>query len=91
MGSSFPKYHYERQLAMYSWILCHYCRKEYDYNKEWTFKTNVIAVETRLPCSCQIYVVNRPILREGIKEFNRLIKMVAYYTLFGFETEVEFI
>lgn len=92
MKDSFHKFHYSRQLAMYSWILSQYCKKEYGYNsKEWTINCNIIAVETCLDNRAGVFSISPEIIKEGKKEFCRLLKMVAYYEMFGYDSEVNFV
>jgi len=91
MGDSFIKYHYARQMAMYSWILSQYCGKHFSWDKTWTFRSNIAVVETVPPFSSQLYNVSREKLKEGMKELRQLLKRVAYHELYGYDKQVEFI
>jgi len=91
MSDSFGTWHYARQMAMYSWILKKFCEKEYDFDNTWSFKANMMVVETNSPFNSQIYSVNRPRLKEGMREFNQMLKRIAYHEIYGYDKEVNFV
>lgn len=92
MNDSFHKFHYERQMSLYIWMLLQYCRKEYGYNpEEWTVKCNIIAVETCLDNRAGVFSISQDLIDKGKKEFCRLLKMVAYYEMYGYDSKVNFI
>lgn len=91
MSTSFQEYHYYRQFYVYGLILCGYCRKEYGYDKSWTFDCNVCVVETDSDHRSTCFNIPRSELIKGMNEFNRLLSEVAYYEMFGYEEQVEFI
>lgn len=87
---SFYKYHYYRQFALYLMILEQYCIKEYGFNKKWKSYGNVLVVNTidhDTRC-CSVY---KDHLKLGKLEYERLLKQVAYYEIFGYEKDVKFI
>lgn len=88
---SFVHFHYARQMAMYSWILKHYCAKHFGYDENWTCESNMVVVETIPPYRADCYKVSKAQIREGMIEMFQLLKRVAYYELFGYEEEVDFI
>lgn len=83
---SFVKYHYSRQMAMYNWMLMLYAKKELKMENPEMY-ANMLVV-----CTCPDYragvckVYNREI-KEGFKEFKRLLQMVAYCELNGWNDE----
>jgi len=76
---SYQKYHYNRQLAFYMAMLVAYCNKQYG-NREWNLQINIIAVETIYPFRCQVFRIGQQSLQKGMKEYNDLVKRVAYHT-----------
>ena len=88
-GSMFH-YHYYRQFALYRWILEHYCINEFGYNKDWTFKGNVIVVNTK-DYFVEVFPISESLMEKGKKEYEELLKRVAFYEMFGYDKEVEFI
>lgn len=86
---SFYHYHYYRQFALYIYMLAAYCQKEYGYNHNWTVQGNVLVVNTvNYETGC--FKVNNQHIKEGQAEFEKLLKMVAYYELYGYKNDVEF-
>ena len=86
---SFAKYHYSRQFAFYKFILESYCTKEYGYNHNWQFNGNVLAVNT-ISYESKLFKVNKCQFEQGKREFEQLLKRVAFYELFGYNKEVVF-
>ena len=84
-------YHYLRQFHCYSEILKKYCEKEFGYDNSWTFKANVCVVETFGDHESRCYKITEEMMESARSEFENLMKMVGYYTIFGYEEEVEFI
>lgn len=88
---SFQSFCYYRQFGCYSEVLKAYCAKEYGFDESWTFKSHVFVVETTGFHDSACFSVPDSEIKKGIEEFNRLMKMVGYHTLNGYEEEVEFI
>lgn len=88
---SFAHYHYARQLAMYSWMLKHYCQNKYNIDEEYKFLSNIIVVETFGNYESCCYKITNSQIRSGFEELTKLLKMVAYYEMCGYEEVVEFI
>jgi len=76
---SYQKYHYNRQLAFYMAMLVAYCNKVYG-EREWNLQINIVAVETIYPFRCQVFRIGQHSLQKGMKEYNDLVKRVAYHT-----------
>lgn len=92
MDNSFIKFHYNRQFAMYLWILLQYCKNTYGYNsKEWKINCNVIVVETIGKNKTYAFSINNELLNEGRIEFCNLLKRVAYCEMFGYDDSIDFI
>lgn len=51
----------------------------------------MLVVQTIPPYTSRCFAVNKTQLKQGLNEFNRLMKMVAYYEIFGYDKEVKFI
>ena len=88
---SMKKYHYARQFLCYSDILKKYCEKEFGYGNDWAFKANVCVVETGGEHSSRCFRVSDELMEAARPEFEKLMKMIGYYTIYGYDEEVEFI
>lgn len=86
INGSFQKFHYYRQLAVYMLILQLYT-KQLGY-KGYTYKTNILAVESQPLYNSKVYSVNQSYIKEGLKEFKELMCRVAYHTIYGFDVEL---
>lgn len=86
------KYHYHRQLGIYRDILLKYCQKEYHYNPDtWTNQCNIIAVEKKGLYEVGIFRIYEHELNEGLLEFYKLLKMVAYCEMTEYSNDIIFI
>lgn len=82
-GNAIDKYHYHREIAMYSWLLT-FCAKKF-YNMESpTIRGNFLVVETIPEYSTG--VVPMKMFKKGFEEFKHLLKLVSFYVLNGYET-----
>lgn len=88
---SFESYHYSRQMGIYHFILKKYCEESLNADDSWIYKNNMMVVETGYNNYSQRYPVSDEQINDGIEEAFRLLKMVAYYTLHGWEKPVKFI
>lgn len=90
---SMVKYHYNRQMAAYSSILWYYCQQQFGVckNTGWKMKCNMLVVETLPPYDSRCYFVSQTQLKQGMEEFNQLLKRVAYHEMFGYEDEIKFV
>lgn len=80
---SFQKYHYDRQLSFYMAMLVAYCNKEYGV-RDWNININIIAVETIYPYRAQVFRLGENSLKQGMAEYNSLLKRVAYHTKYSY-------
>ena len=79
---SMIKYHYPRQMAMYSFMLQEYCKKQYGFNQDWDFNCNMLVVETINNYRSNCFRVNETLKKKKKREFEELIKRVAYFQIF---------
>lgn len=84
-GKSFFKYHYYRQMAMYLWMLGVYNQFELKIDKP-IYKTNMLLVSTIPSHSSSVYTVTSQHINAGVKEFSKLIKLIAYYERYGWDS-----
>lgn len=77
---SFKKYHYNRQMAMYSWMLRLYVMKQYN-TKPSSLYANMLLVSTVPDYRAGIFKVTNKEIRNGFLEFKDLLQRVAYLEL----------
>lgn len=85
---SFKQYRYYRQMGMYSWMLTQYIRKEYS-KIPITNRANMLVVSTVPQYYSGVYKVKNSDIRDGFKEFIKLLKMVAYCEVYGYNRETD--
>lgn len=78
------KYHYNRELAMYSWLLSLCAKKFYNIEKP-IIKGNFLVVETIPNFYTKVVPMTKGLYAKGFKEFSHLLRLVAYYTMNGYE------
>lgn len=88
---SWYHYHYARQMALYGMMLKEFCKQEYNFNSEWTFECNMLVVDTLRDNDTRCIHVPDSELEVGKKEYEELLKRVAYYEIYGYDKNVEFI
>ena len=92
MQNSFKKYGYSRQLGAYMECLRLYCKKEYGVTiKDWSFGTNIIAVETIGENRAGVFKIYPNQLKKGREEFYDLMKRVGICELFGYNDDIKFL
>jgi hypothetical protein len=93
MDHSFQKWHYQRQMGMYAWLLKNYCIQEYNIQDidTWTMQVNMIVAETQAPYNAYTFEVEQSILDEGVKEMEGLLGLVAWHTIKGFDKVIELV
>lgn len=84
-NNAISRYHYNREIALYSWLLSLCANKFYNMEKP-TIKGNFLVVETIPDYLTGVIPMTPKLYKEGIKEFQRLIKLVAFYVLNGYES-----
>lgn len=78
------KYHYYREMAMYSWLLSLAAKKNYGIEKP-KIKSNFLVVETIPNFYTKVVPMTRELFNKGFKEFTYLLKLVAFYCMHGYE------
>lgn len=77
---SFKKYHYNRQMAMYAWMLRLYVMKQYN-TKPSSLYANMLLVSTVPDYRAGVFKVTNKEIRNGFLEFKDLLQRVAYLEL----------
>lgn len=80
-GDSFKKYHYNRQMAMYAWMLRSYVQKQYNV-KPSSLMANMLLVCTVPDYRAGVFRVTNGEIRKGFLEFKDLLQRVAYCELY---------
>ena len=80
-GDSFKKYHYNRQMAMYAWMLRSYVEKQYNI-KPSSLMANMLLVCTVPDYRAGVFRVTNGEIRKGFLEFKDLLQRVAYCVLY---------
>lgn len=83
-NQAIEKYHYHRELAMYSWLLKLCANKFYNMNNP-TIKGNFLVVETIPEYYTKVVPMTKKLYVNGFEEFSHLLKLVAYYVMHGYE------
>lgn len=80
-GDSFKKYHYNRQMAMYAWMLRSYVEKQYNI-KPSSLMANMLLVCTVPDYRAGVFRVTNSEIRKGFLEFKDLLQRVTYCELY---------
>ena len=81
---SFVKFHYARQMAMYLWMLKLYAQKTYGLEHSKMY-ANMMLVSTIPDFRSGLYRCHNQEIAEGFREFKRLLRMVAYCEVYGYD------
>lgn len=76
MSSNIEKYHYNREIAMYSWLLSLCAKKFYNVDNP-IIKGNYLVVSTIPQYYTKVVPMTKKMYFEGWNEFTRLLKLVA--------------
>jgi hypothetical protein len=82
-NESFKKYHYNRQMAFYLYLLKIYVEKEYNIKSFSELKANMLVVSTIPDFKSIVYKVSKREIEAGFAEFIDLLKRVAYLEING--------
>ena len=82
-NNAISKYHYNREIAFYSWLLNLCANKFYNMEKP-TIKGNFLIVETIPNYLTGVVPMTPKLYKDGIKEFQHLLKLVAFYVMNGY-------
>ena len=75
---NFNKFHYYRELAIYSWLLS-LCAKKFYNMEDCTIKSNCLVVSTIPDYYTKVYEVTKKDFIKGWEEFKNLLRLVAQY------------
>lgn len=81
---SYVNFHYSRQMAMYLWMLKLYAEKAYGMQNPKMY-ANMMLVSTIPDYRAGIYRCKNQEIAEGFKEFKKLLRMVAYCEVYGYD------
>jgi hypothetical protein len=76
---NFNKFHYYRELSLYSWLLS-LCAKKFYNMENCTIKSNCLVVSTIPNYYTKVYELTKGDFSKGWNEFIYLLKLVAKYT-----------
>ena len=79
---SFAKYHYNRQMAMYIWMLTLYVKKQYNISID-SLTANMLLVSTVPDFRAGVFKVSKNEISKGFAEMSDLLKRVANLYLNG--------
>ena len=74
-NGSFQKYRYYRQIGVYMWLLQSALKHLSNIN-DYSYKANIIVVETAPEYKNKVFPIAGAYIREGLKEFKNLLKLV---------------
>lgn len=77
MYINIEKFHYNREIAMYSWLLSLVAKKFYNVENP-TIKGNYLVVSTIPQYYTKVVPMTKKMYQEGWNEFVKLLKLVAY-------------
>ena len=85
-GDAVNNWRYMREMAVYATLLNLVAKKFYGMNKT-DIEANFLVVSTIPPYYTKVHRLRREDFLIGVEEFQRLLKMVAYYTCYGRDDE----
>ncbi len=82
-GNNFERYHYHRELALYSWLMSLIASKYYGMDN-CTVISNCLVVSTIPNYYTKIYTLNKADFTKGWNEFKYLLRLAAHYYSKGY-------
>lgn len=82
--NSYVRFHYSRQMSMYLWMLKLYAQKVYHMEHPKMY-ANMMLVSTIPDYRSGIYRCKNNEIANGFREFKRLLRMVAYCEVYGYD------
>lgn len=86
--SDFPdavnKYHYYRELSIYCWLLTMVAKKYYNMQNP-EVESNFLVVSTVPEHYTMVTKMTKEMFKKGMDEFSKLIKLVAFYKVNGYD------
>ena len=86
MQNNINKFHYNREFAVYSYLLSLCAKKYYNLDNP-IVKGNYLVVSTIPDYYTKVISLTKSMYKEGMDEFRYLLKLVAYYYSKGFRFE----
>lgn len=88
-GGSFVKFHYHRQIAIYSYLVKLLAEKSYGYDNLNNYKLypTMVLVSTIPMHEVGNFIVKDLQVIDGINEFKNLFKRVAFHEVYGYDKE----
>lgn len=83
-NNNFEKFHYYRELVIYSWLLS-LCASKFYNMSQCKIQSNCLVVSTIPSFYSKVYQVTKSDFSKGWDEFKYLIKVVAYYYSEGYK------
>jgi len=72
---SFEKYHYNRQIGVYLWLLKNAIKQIYDL--DYKLKANILVIETVPDFKSKVYPISGKHIKAGLDEFKNLLTLVV--------------
>ena len=85
-SGNFERFHYHRELALYSWLMTLVAKKFYNMDS-CRVLSNCLVVSTIPKYYTKVYRLSRADFRKGWDEFKMLLRLVAYYYSKGYRFE----
>lgn len=82
-GNNFERFHYHRELALYSWLMSLIAKKYYGMDN-CTIISNCLVVSTIPNYYTKIYTLNKADFTKGWNEFKYLLRLAAHYYSQGY-------
>lgn len=84
---SIKKYHYYREMGMYSWLLSKCAKEMFDLNNP-RIESNFLVVETKPDFSSKVTPCTSAMIKAGMTEFVYLLRLVAYHSMHDYKSYV---
>lgn len=81
------KYHYYREMGMYSWLLSKCASEMFDLNNP-KIESNFLVVETKPDYGSKVTPCTSAMLKAGMQEFVYLLRLVAYHSMHDYKSYV---
>lgn len=81
--NNFEKFHYHRELSLYSWLMTLVAKKYYGMNT-CTVQSNCLVVSTIPNYYTKVYKLSKLDFQKGWNEFKFLLRLAAYYYCKGY-------
>lgn len=78
------KYHYYREMSIYTWLLSFVAKKYYNMDNP-IIKSNFLVIETIPDYYTKVSPMTSKLFKKGFEEFRKLLKLVAFYKVNGYD------